>query len=475
MPFSPSQLAALVTVATLTLGGCAVTPPDMDRMTAEVLPSNWQESSLQTGDLATWEDFWARWQDPVMVRLIERAVVANPDIETAAASLRSARASLSAADAALFPSASVGADAGRRHSGSSTKSSYSLEGSGKLTLNLAGSEFWTADAAALRASAALYSLNDVRAATAAETASTYVKLRLAEAKLEIARRSLETYAHTADVSRWQFEAGTGQGSAAEDSLVQLASARARIPELESSIAQYKNALMRLTGLPVEALELNATGVIPEPPEGLAAVIPAEAIAHRPDIRAARQTVLAAVESLRSAKSDFFPTLSLSGDIGTTATTVSALGTSGTGIAGLTVALSMSVLNWGKLIAAEETAAAELDRTVASYRSKLLLALEETDNALSTVASAERRQKDLEAALTHAKTAEALAANEYAAGTGEYTMLLSTQRSCLSAEESEVSNRADRASGYITLYRALGGGWTVAELADETPKQQTSGD
>ena len=183
------------------------------------------------------------------------------------------------------------------------------------------------------------------------------------------------------------------------------------------------------------------------------------------MRAARRTAEAAVESLRSAKSDFLPTLSLSGNIGTTAATVSALGTAGTGVAGLAAALSAPILNWGALAAAEESAAAELDRTVAAYRSTLLSALEETDNALVQIADAERRRTNLDAALEHARTAERLARQEYEAGIGDYAMLLSTQRSLLSAEETELSNRADRAAGYVKLYRALGGAWGASAASD----------
>ena len=134
--------------------------------------------------------------------------------------------------------------------------------------------------------------------------------------------------------------------------------------------------MRLTGCPVDELGLEPTGIIPVPPMGGAASMPAELIEQRPDVRAAKATAEAAVKNLKSAKSDFFPTLSLSGDIGTTATAVSALGASGTGVAGLAAALAMPILNWVDLIAGEETAMANLQSAVASYRSTLLSALEE---------------------------------------------------------------------------------------------------
>lgn len=452
------------------LAGCAVEHPDLDRMTADMTPVSWQRSSLPAGSIVAWDNFWARWQDPVLTALLEKAFAANPDIATAASNLRAAEASITSANAALWPTASLGADAAKNRSGSITRDSFSLEGSGGLALNLAGAEFWKADQAELSAAASRYSLEDVRAATAAAVAEAYVNLRAAEAQLEVVKKSLANYLETAETSRWQFEAGTGAASEAEDAMVQLASARARIPTLEGSIIEYRNALMRLAATPVEKLNLGHTGVIPLPPEDAAVAIPAETIANRPDVRAARLSVEAAVAQLRSAKSNFFPTLNLSGNIGTTAATVSALGTAGTGVAGLAAALSLPVLNWGALIAQEESAAAEVDRSVASYRSTLLTALEETDNAIASIANAERRRTDLSRAVEHARTAEMLARQEYEAGIGDYTMLLSTQRSLLSAEESELSNRADRAAGYIRLYRALGGAWAV-DAAREKSEQK----
>lgn len=458
----------------LTSTGCAVQSPDYSRLLSDAAPQQWTASTLPAGRIAAWQDFWARWEDPVLVELITKALAANPDIETAAANLRAAHASVTSANAALWPTASLGLNGSRNHADGTGRNSVSAEVSGGLSLNLAGSEFWQADAATLKAMASAYTLEDVRAATAAATAEAYVNLRAAEASLAVTKASLETYLETAETAQWQFQAGTGSASEAEDALMQVASSRAQIPTLEKNIIQYRNALMRLTGCPVDELGLEPTGIIPVPPMGGAVSMPAELIEQRPDVRAAKATAEAAVKNLKSAKSDFFPTLSLSGNIGTTAAAVSALGASGTGGAGLAAALAMPILNWGNLIAGEETAAANLQSAVASYRSTLLSALEETDNALTAIRSAEYRKGDLERAVSHARTAEKLARDEYGAGIGEYTMLLSTLRSLLSARESELNNRADRANSYITLYRALGGDWAVNQSADKTAAPTAAG-
>ena len=445
----------------LTSTGCAVQSPDYSRLLSDAAPQQWTASTLPAGHIAAWQDFWARWEDPVLVELITKALAANPDIETAAANLRAANASVTSANAALWPTASLGLNGSRNHADGTGRNSFSAEVSGGLSLNLAGSEFWQADAATLKAMASAYTLEDVRAATAAATAEAYVNLRAAEASLAVTKASLETYLETAETA--------GSASEAEDALMQVASSRAQIPTLEKNIIQYRNALMRLTGCPVDELGLEPTGIIPVPPMGGAVSMPAELIEQRPDVRAAKATAEAAVKNLKSAKSDFFPTLSLSGNIGTTATAVSALGASGTGVAGLAAALAMPILNWGNLIAGEETATANLQSAVASYRSTLLSALEETDNALTAIRSAEYRKGDLERAVSHARTAEKLARDEYGAGIGEYTMLLSTQRSLLSARES-----ADRANSYITLYRALGGDWAVNQSVGKSAAPTAAG-
>lgn len=114
--------------------------------------------------------------------------------------------------------------------------------------------------------------------------------------------------------------------------------------------------------------------------------------QRPDIRGAIESLYSAAKGVQATKADFFPTLSLTGSIGTQAATVSALGASGTGVGALAAALSMPILNWGSLSAAKESAEASLDLAKANYRETLVTALEETDNALWAVKTTETSQK-----------------------------------------------------------------------------------
>ena len=74
------------------------------------------------------------------------------------------------------------------------------------------------------------------------------------------------------------------------------------------------------------------------------------------------------------------------------------------------------------------------------------------------------------AVEHARIAEQLSRTEYETGIGDYAMLLTTQRSLISMQETELANRADLANNYIMLYRALGGGWAVRQAENESSGQ-----
>lgn len=461
---------AVVAASLAMLAGCAVVAPDTARLAEEVTPAAWSTDVLTVGEQEVFRDFWTRWQDPTLAALVERARTANTDVRAAEANLRAARASVLSANSALWPSANVDASGSRQRAGGRTSTDYDAGLSGAWSLNLAGSDYQRSDAAEAEAQASGLTLESVKELAAAQTAQAYVNLRAAMAQRLVVLQSIQNYAENVRVAEWQYQAGIGSASEAEDARTQWANARARVPEIERSIQEYENAIARLTAQPVDALQLGDAAEIPLPPERAAVSIPAETIMRRPDVGAALATLEGKVLRLKSAKSDYFPTLKLTGNVGTAAGTIGALGTSATGVAGLVAALSLPVLNWGSLMAAEETAAAELDRARTAYVSTLLTALEETDNALTGISSVERRSGDLEEALRHARTAAELAKLEYESGIGDYTMLLSTERSRLSAEESILANRAERANQYVVLYRALGGAWAFDTPSDATQER-----
>ena len=426
-------------IGALFLSGCAVQMPDMKTMAEEAAPGAWSVS-IETQAPADPAEFWQSWNDPKLSALVEKARSANADVLTALASLRTARAGLSEAQHALFPEATIGGDASHRHADGGSSDSFSASADMKWSWNLAGADLSNETARRYEALASEISVADAQALVEAETAQAYINLRSTQVLLQIAEDTVRNYEESAEIAGWRAGAGLSSASEAEDALSQVASARAAIPQLKATEATYRNALARLT------------------------TIPAETLMKRPDIRSAQASLLAAGADLRSARESYFPTLSLSGSLGTQAATLGALGASGTGIASLIGALSMPALNWGSLAAQEERAAASLDKAKANYLSVIVKALEETDNALNGIRSAQDRTALLRTALQHTEKTYELTGLEYRSGIGDYSMLLEAQQRLLTLRESVTNNMTELSLQHVKLYRALGGAWKAQESA-----------
>ena len=156
-----------------------------------------------------------------------------------------------------------------------------------------------------------------------EVALTYVNLRLAQIRLDIARKSVKSYEEAKNLTQWRYQAGLVSATDYEQANAQFENAKASIASTPPNILQYETALSRLTVLPLNLIQSLPASDIPTPPSELAVSIPADVISLRPDVQAARESVRAAMENVRVAQADYFPTLSLSGTIGTTAATVGA--------------------------------------------------------------------------------------------------------------------------------------------------------
>ena len=387
-------LSALAAAGVLT--GCAVQSENWSALSEPLTPANWSHPALSGSETFETEAFWAAWNDPVLDALVRRAVENNTDVLSALANLRAARARVTSATSALFPTFSGGGN-GRttRTSGNQTES-WQATLSGDWTINLAGREYRLNSSAEWSALASWLTVKDVEA------------------------------------------------------------------EIDRGIQEYKNALARLTVQSPEALpeSLSDTGAaLPTVPEGLAVRLPADTLRQRPDVRGAEMQLRSAAEAVDAAEAAFFPSLSLSGSLGTQAATIGMLGASGTGIATLLGGLSVPLLNWGGLVAQEESARATLDSAKANYLAVVTGALEETDNALTGIRSSEERVRRLSEAVEHAEVSNQLARLEYESGIGDYLTLLTSERTLLTARETALANDTNRVNYYIMLYRALGGGWT----------------
>lgn len=453
---SVKTMCALLCGAALVGCSSIVTQSSVD---AELPGKTWNAPVLNA-EKATNSDWWLQWNDRELMKLLERAQENNTDVRTALANLRTAAALSDVATADLFPTLSASAASTRNWTAGRAVNSFNGQGSGAWSFSLAGGNIAAKRAAYYDAMASALTLMDTRALIASEVAQTYINLRLAVVQKSIRQQTLANYEEAAKIAKWRHDAGLIDQTEFDAAVRDREGARAAVPAADKAIAQYRNALARLTVQNAAQIVIPQQTSVPVAPATLAVEIPAKVLERRPDVRAARMNVLAAAERVRQAQSNWFPTLEVSGSFGTSAASIGALGASGTGIASLLASISMPVLNWAQTAGTEEQSQASLDSARAAYTSTLVSALEETENALTGISSAEQRKTPLEISERAAQSAASLALEQYRAGLVDYLTVLSTQRTLLSAREELESNRADLATQLVDLYRALGGGWVL---------------
>lgn len=474
MTMNRAKPLAFFVAAALLLSGCASTEL-LTQEDAAVVGAAWNAdagASLAAGAAAaTRADWWKAWNDAELSALVDRATAQNTDVRTALANLKNAAASADKATADLFPSFDLGANGSRTHKeNQGSEESWSVKASGSWSISLLGGNLAERRAARYEAMASVLTLEDVKNAAAAETASDYVALKLAFLKRRIAEATLKNYEEACEIAQWRYAAGLVDQAEVDQAVSNREGARASLALTEKSIAQYRNALARLTVQNAADILVTDDGLIPAAPLNLAVAVPAETLKQRPDLRSAQLSVAAASERVYKAKTQWFPSLTLTGSIGTQAATIGTLGASGTGVAALVGALSMPLLNWGTQVTATQQAQAALDKARASYLNTLLKSLEETENALTTIQTAQARVTPLKTALAAAESAADLTMKSYRSGLVDYQNVLNTQRSLLTARESACTNDADLATGLVTLYSALGGAWTPTEAQADVLKK-----
>jgi multidrug efflux system outer membrane protein len=456
----------LAALSLLTLGGgCAVGPqpraPSVDGLGApEAFLNAGSAQGTTTVDLVQW---WPAFKDTTLEEFVARAFVANADLEAAGARVRAARAALTGTSAGLWPTLGFGVSATEREGATALydagfDASYEVDLFGGVRRAVAASR---ADYATTAASA-----QSTRLTVAAEVALNYVDARLAQRRLAIARANLAAQDETLQIVSWRVLAGLVGSLDLEQARRLRAQTAAAVPAVEQTLAAAVNRLAVLLAWPALDVQqrLLADGDATVPLAPLPAIgIPAESLRRRPDVLAAEQAVIAEVARIGVREAELYPALRLAGSFGGTSTSLSDVAEDAVGT--LVASLTAPLFEGGRLRAAVAQQRAFADAAVADYRGTLLAAVEETENALVAADVAERREVELVVAEEAARNAAVLARSQYRAGLIDFQTLLDTERSLLTTEDSRATARADRAAASIRLFKALGGGWDPATVAD----------
>lgn len=462
---NPTRFLCLPAVL-MTLAGCASL--NSPSHASHPLPADWKNAggfpvASPSRDLSRW---WTRFGDPTLNRLIADGLENNPDIASASASIRESRARREAERAGLFPtlsgSASGGTSGDRRNGVSDSGNSFSTGLNASWDLDFFGRTRSSIQAASAQLGATEENYNSVQAAISAEIAINYVNLRSIEARLAVVRASLQSREETYNLATFRLQAGTIDTLESDQAYTSLQQARASIPSLEQSASEFRNVLNVLTGKNPGSLDgqlASGSKKIPTPPRSLAIGIPADTLRQRPDVRVAGYQLLAAAANTRVADAQRFPSLSLSGSLGLNTISTGKLFNPETASSSLAAGITSPIFDAGRIRANIDAQQAIEEQSVQTYRSVVLNALSEVEDALFACRKTAEREEILQLALETARNAAETSQQSYEAGVTDILTVLDSQRTLLSLEETLITVRADRTISYIQLYVALGGGWS----------------
>jgi multidrug efflux system outer membrane protein len=469
-----------VAVLMMTVSACSMVP---DYFKPEVqTPRTWdsRQDALNVWPDAQW---WTGFGSPELNRLINEAQANNTDLRVAVARIRQAEAQAKISGADLYPTLGADAGASRTRQGrqastsTTTTTSTSSRGdvirnsfSGNLTagyqVDLFGGNDATADAALTRLESSRYNRETVAITLYADIASTYFQLLSLRDRIRLANETLGVAQGILDLLETQRANGAITDYEVAQQRSNVASQRATLAGLEQNERTTLDALAVLLGRPPQGFVVqgNTLAAIALPP--VTAGLPSELLLRRPDIRAAEANLRAANFDVGAARAARFPSLDLTGRIGSQSSATRTLFDPGTMIYSMAASLTAPLFQGGRLEGGEELSRAQKLELEETYRASILTAFRDTEDALGATVNTGRQYGFASEAFDQANDAYRIVEARYRAGTVGFLDLLDAQRSVFTANDTMVQAALGRYSANVSLYKALGGGWDGSTLGPQ---------
>jgi outer membrane protein, multidrug efflux system len=451
----------VLVLMTAAFAGCAThseAPPPVD------LPAQW--SAVRAGEGAALSADWFRaFGSPELDSLIAAAEKDSLDLQAADARLRQADARARVAGASILPQVDFTASSTRfqghssQGSGSETDSSALLSASYEV-------DFWGKNRAARASAQSLEKSSEadravVALSTVTAVANTYFEVIALREGIEFSQLTLDNARKLLELV--SARRATRMATPAEVALQRaaVAAAEIRVHELEGQEMEAEAALAILVGKRPGALEITQRRLADLKEPRVAAGLPAQLLARRPDVFSAEQTLRSAHADLVQARAAFFPSITLTGSGGIQNPAVQAvlLNVPGAGPS-LTVgaALAQSIFDGGRLRAARDEASAKELEMIAHYRAAVLAALWDVEIALSAMSHLDLQVDAQTESLAQSELALAAAQARYGAGSGDFLTVLDAERTTITAREQMTQYKLARLRAAVGLCKALGGGW-----------------
>ncbi len=470
---------SLALVVACALSGCAIVSPQLKPDVP--VAGTWNEPSPADA-AAVSPTWWTTFSSPELQSLVAEALAGSPDLAIATERVKQAEAQVRVAGASLFPvlTAEAGASGHRTTTMGSTNATVGSANGATVTVvdsaanvGLTASyelDLWGKNRAGVRAAessaaAAGFDRDTAQVTLVSGVATSYFNVLALRTRLAIARDNLATAQKVLDVV--SARARNGAASALDLSRQEgtVLSQQAALVPLEQQEHQTLAALAVLVGRTPEGFDVKATGIgdlhVPSIDPGL----PSTLLVRRPDLASAEAQLAAANADVSAARAALLPSITLTGTAGLATTALTSIATSGTTAAiGIAASLLQPIFDGGRLRGQKAIAESRERELVETYRKAILSAFADVEEALagtSRLGQQEQLQADVQA---HAQESLRLAEVRYRAGADDLLTVLDAQRTLFAAQDQLAQVELSRLQAAISLYKALGGGWSAAAAA-----------
>ncbi len=454
----------------------APSAPGVDRYMSDAVPGRTISADVRGGEAQTFTrgmdipgEWWTLFHSEALNDLIRQALKANPDLEAAQAALRGAWENVYAQRGAYLPSVDANFNPTRQKIGSALTSPlasnaniYSLhtaQVSVAYTLDVFGVNRRQVESLEAQADSQRFELEAAYLTLTSNVVAGAVEEAALRGQIATAKRIIDVQSQSLELLRRQY----GLGQIAEADVVAqeaaLAQTQATLPPLQKQLAQQRDLLARLAGrFPSETLAEKFELASLDLPQELPLSLPSKLVAQRPDVRSAEGQLHAASAGIGVAIANRLPNITLSGNVGSVATQVGQLFTSGTGFWALAGNVTQPVFQGGTLLHRQRAAQAAYDQAAAQYRGTVLTAFQNVADALYAIQCDADALKAAVAAETAAAKSLAIARTQLELGDVSYLALLNAEQTYQQAVMSKVQALANRYADTAALFQALGGGW-----------------
>lgn len=464
--------SAFVAAAPIALAACVAGPPPEIATPTPELP----ETYLYTPAAATQAGLEALLpvEDPAFATLSARALEEGPTLAEALARVDAARATARGAGAARLPSIGANASVERRRSNpaqfggnvpsaiafDAEQTSYSANLSASWEIDLFGRLKANERAALARLDSAGSSAEAVRIALLAEIAGALIDWRSNAAREAALEQDLAAAERLAQLAGKREEAGLAPGFDRVRGEAAASQSRSRLAALQGERAQIIGRLVALAGLDARTIEEvlaqpAPASALPVPP----AALPSNLLARRPDVRSAAAELAAADAGLAAAARARFPRLTLSAALGLLAFDLGKLFDSGSDVYSLSGGIAAPLLDFGRIEAQIDGAAAGKRAAFAAYRGAIFNALGEAESAYGMVAGADAQSQAAVRENAELERAAALAEARYRAGLADFLTVLEARRAADASGERAAAALGQARRARVLLWMALGGDGT----------------